>query len=99
VGLNQIQIFKLFFKHSLIIFFISQFVTYLPYLTFTLVYYLFFPFIYFYPLFLFFDFKDDSLEDCIVQAQEHIPAEQNVELQDEQANLENLPLDEEYVAG
>jgi len=50
-------------------------------------------------LFLFFDFKDDSLEDCILQAQEHIPAEQNVELQDEQANLENLPLDEEYVAG
>jgi len=51
------------------------------------------------PFVLIFDFKDDSLEDCILQAQEHIPAEQNVELQDEQANLENLPLDEEYVAG
>nr|AAL49320.1 RH16704p [Drosophila melanogaster] len=40
--------------------------------------------------------NDDSLEDCIVQAQEHIPSEQDVELQDEHANLENLPL-EEYV--
>ncbi|EDW50739.1 GM13827 [Drosophila sechellia] len=40
--------------------------------------------------------NDDSVEDCIVQAQEHIPSEQDVELQDEHANLENLPL-EEYV--
>jgi len=67
----------------------------LPYLSllFVLPLYLLLPFV------LIFDFKDDSLEDCILQAQEHIPAEQNVELQDEQANLENLPLDEEYVAG
>lgn len=60
--------------------------------------------IHFNPLFIiclrfyFYDFKDDSLEDCIVQAQEHIPSEQDVELQDEHANLENLPL-EEYVPG
>lgn len=43
--------------------------------------------------------KDASLEECIQQAKgEHVPAEQNVELQDEQPNLE-LPLEDEYVAG
>ncbi|KAH8266119.1 hypothetical protein KR038_004661 [Drosophila bunnanda] len=41
--------------------------------------------------------NDESLEECILQAEEHIPAEQNVELQDEQPNLENLPLENEYV--
>ncbi|KAH8361346.1 hypothetical protein KR200_007359 [Drosophila serrata] len=41
--------------------------------------------------------NDESLEECILQAEEHIPAEQNVELQDEQPNLENLPMENEYV--
>ncbi|XP_023172384.1 tyrosine 3-monooxygenase [Drosophila hydei] len=42
--------------------------------------------------------NDASLEECIQQAKgEHVPAEQNVELQDEQPNLE-LPLEDEYVA-
>lgn len=45
---------------------------------------------------------DASLEECILQAKgEHVPAEQNIELQDEQPNLENmeLPVEDEYVAG
>ncbi|KAH8314668.1 tyrosine 3-monooxygenase isoform X1 [Drosophila bipectinata] len=42
--------------------------------------------------------NDASLEECVLQAQEHIPAEQNVELQDEQPNLENLPMENDYVA-
>ncbi|KAH8406815.1 hypothetical protein KR222_004227 [Zaprionus bogoriensis] len=46
--------------------------------------------------------NDASLEECILQAKgEHVPAEQNIELQDEQPNLENLdnlPVEDEYVA-
>lgn len=49
--------------------------------------------------FYLFNFIDESLEECILQAEEHIPAEQNVELQDEQPNLENLPMENEYVPG
>ncbi|EDW17460.1 tyrosine 3-monooxygenase [Drosophila mojavensis] len=42
--------------------------------------------------------NDASLEECIQQAKgEHVPAEQNVELQDEQPNLE-MPPEDEYVA-
>ncbi|XP_034481091.1 tyrosine 3-monooxygenase [Drosophila innubila] len=42
--------------------------------------------------------NDASLEECIQQAKgEHVPAEQNVELQDEQPNLE-MAVEDEYLA-
>ncbi|XP_064542478.1 tyrosine 3-monooxygenase [Drosophila montana] len=42
--------------------------------------------------------NDASLEECIQQAKgEHVPAEQNVELQDAQPSLE-LPAEDEYVS-